>query len=92
MRKRYRVLLFAALVAALAVPFGFGFSLESSDGVSGASEPAIAATMAPATMIGVDFRPTTAADSIIREIPDSAKLIAVGVALFGVAAVVRKRA
>jgi hypothetical protein len=73
MRKRYRVLILAALVAALIVPVGFALSLESS-------------------------LPTRSSDTVVRstvplpDVPDAAKLFAVGTLLIGLAAFVRKAA
>jgi len=48
MRKRYRVLLLAALVAALVVPVGFALSLESSvSHAQTAAAPMVATTLLP---------------------------------------------
>ena len=76
MRKRYRVLLLAALTA-LVVPVGFALSLDSSPVATqlvytGMLPGAVAAPALPWTM------------------PDSAKLFGVGTLLFGLAAAVRK--
>jgi hypothetical protein len=76
MRKRYRVLLLAALVAALIVPVGFALSLDSTPVAtqliySGMLPGAVAAPAVPWTM------------------PASAKLLIVGTMLFGLAAAVK---
>lgn len=74
MRKRYRVLLLAALVAALVVPFGFALSVDSVATVvhAGLLPGAVPAPALPWT------------------IPDAAKLLGVGTLLIGLAAAVRK--
>jgi hypothetical protein len=93
MRKRYRVILLAAIVAALVVPVGFALSLESG----AATQRVEAMSMAPRayatpTAAIVSVRPAAAplpvhpADSV----PDGAKLFVVGAGLFGLAAVVRR--
>jgi hypothetical protein len=74
MRKRYRVLVLAALVAALIVPVGFALSLESPAPLMRVSS---AALDAPAAGL-----PWT--------VPGSAKLFIVGTVLFGLAAFVRR--
>lgn len=93
MRKRYRVLLLAAIVAALVVPVGFALSLEST--ASALRTPrAAAVTTAPAAVASsiilkpVQLEPTTT--PLVRQMPDSAKLLLVGTALFGLAAAVRR--
>jgi hypothetical protein len=76
MRKRYRVLLLAALVAALVVPFGFALSVDSAP----------VATIVHTSMIpGAVPAPT-----VPWTMPDAAKLFGVGTLLFGLAAAVRK--
>jgi hypothetical protein len=79
MRKRYRVLFIAALVAALVVPVGFALSIDSTPLATqlvvvhpGMLPGAVAAPTLPWTM------------------PGSAKLLVVGTLLFGLAAAVRK--
>jgi hypothetical protein len=74
MRKRYRVLLFAALVAALVVPVGFALSIDSTPMTSRFTHPVVAA---PAILPSWSM-------------PDAAKLFFVGTVLFGLAAAVRK--
>jgi hypothetical protein len=79
MRKRYKVVLLAAIVAAVIVPAGFALSLSPST-----DRPVAAA--APATII-LSPRSEPAPEPIV---PDAAKLLLVGTGLFGLAAVVRK--
>ena len=74
MRKRYRVLLLAAIVAALGVPVGFALSLDS---MPVATQIVYASVAAPVTL------PTWT-------MPDAAKLLGIGTLLFGLAAAVRK--
>ena len=98
MRKRYRVLILAAVAAALIVPVGFALSLESTPSNSHpryAPVPAAAtviptaATTALTTPVSVRLgSPETG--SLFEAVPDSAKLFCVGAVLFGLAAVVRK--
>lgn len=79
MRKRYLVLLFAVLVAALVVPVGFALSLDSTPVATQFVHQALlpGAVAAPAL-------PWT------WSLPDAAKLLGVGTLLFGLAAAVRK--
>jgi hypothetical protein len=79
MRKRYRVLLLAALVAAFVVPVGFALSLDS---VPVATQIVRAGVVAPKVF------PSWSLPS--WSMPDSAKLLFVGTVLFGLAAAVRK--
>jgi hypothetical protein len=109
MRKRYRVLLLAAIVAALVVPVGFALSLESSSGparlrhLSVNSVTAVDESGAPGTSVAVQSAAVASSVLVSRaavdppaavivphSVPDSAKLLLVGTALFGLAAAVRK--
>ena len=85
MRKRYRVLLMAALIACLAVPLGFALSLTAQ------REPAIARRDIPvtiATPVTNSFH--SSPNPILDPLRDAAKLMLVGAMLIGVAALVRK--
>jgi len=93
MRKRYRVVLLAAIVAALIVPVGFALSLESSAStavaphavVTTASTAPVASSLVLAPSgVNADDTPFT------HPLPDAAKLLLVGTTLFGLAAAVRK--
>ena len=97
MRKRYRVLLLAAIAAALIVPVGFALSLESGAATPhvryGATVAAPAAhTVVSAPVVHSVYRPAADSSSqrTVPGVPDGAKLFAVGTALFGLAAVVRR--
>ena len=79
MRKRYRVLMLAALVAALGVPVGFALSLEGAP----VTTQFISTAMLPGAI---------PAPALPWTMPDSAKLFGVGAMLFGLAAAVRKTA
>jgi hypothetical protein len=92
-RKRYRILLFAALVAALAVPVGFALSL----GAAPSTQPSVRPVARPIASAPVVLHTRNAASPSGRTssswIPqgfDTAGLVIVGTVLFGLAAVVRK--
>jgi hypothetical protein len=90
MRKRYRVLILAVIVAAIAVPLGFALSLESSVAptvvVSDINVVAASSTKPHLALVqtSVPSRPGLPA------LPDGAKLLFVGSALFGLAGVMRR--
>ena len=88
-RKRVRVLLLAAIAAAFIVPVGFALSLESES--ASANRSAVALTTAstgrlPLRLVSNDGP----MGSLLRPVPDAAKLILVGTTLIGLAAAVRK--
>jgi len=98
-RKRYRVLFFAALVAALAVPVGFALSLDSAPiqtaHVRHLSATAVASSAAVAVTSSVvlaapTVQPVAGRALHVPVVPDAAKLLLVGSVLFGLAAFVRK--
>ena len=83
--------MFAALVAALAVPVGYAVSLESAPFTTrtharAGSDVRAAAVLAPITLRTPD-RSATHPD---QPVPDAAKLLGVGTILFGLAAVLRR--
>jgi len=90
MRKRYRVLVLAAIVASFIVPVGFALSLESGAATPpvqyAAAAPAVRAASGPA-LVAVG---QSAAPLVPHTVPESAKLFVLGTALFGVAAAVRR--
>lgn len=100
MRKRYRVLIFASLVAALVVPVGYALSVESVPTTSHARHAAVdvpagssfivpvaAAVAAPrAILVSIGTVETPAR----RPMSDAAQLFGIGTVLFGLAAFVRK--
>jgi hypothetical protein len=98
MRKRYRVLFFAALVAAFAVPVGFAWSIDSSQVRTAhiPQRPAVAVPPASTTLTSSVVLAAPAAERApqgvlqMPAVPDSAKLLLVGTILFGLAAFVRK--
>lgn len=77
MRKRYRVLLLAALVAAFIVPVGFALSLDTTP-------------VATQLVYGGLLPNAVAPPAKVWTLPDAAKLLAVGTLLFGLAAAVRR--
>jgi hypothetical protein len=99
MRKRTRVLLLAAIVAAFVVPVSFAWSVDSGtvqSPVAHLPAAAVASTAASVTSSVVIAAP--AATHLARpepragrrHVPDAAKLLLVGTVLFGLAAFVRK--
>ena len=91
MRKRYRVLILAALVAALVVPVGYALSIDSALKAPrtryAVAIPAATVVAAPMVMPRVG---DAAPNSLLRPLADSAKLLCIGTMLFGLAAAVRK--
>lgn len=85
-RKRFRILLLAAIVAALAVPVGFALSLEP------ASVPSThyVAVAAPGAALPLLVRRARGSLGAVHTTEDAAKLLLVGSVLFGLAAAVRK--
>jgi hypothetical protein len=75
MRKRYRVLLLAFIAAACVVPVGYALSLESESDLVSAPPVVVAA-------------PVQAVQQ--PEMSEGARLVLVGGAFFGLAAVVRR--
>lgn len=92
MRKRYRVLIFAALVAALIVPVGYALSIESTPKAPRTHYAAVipAAATAVAAPMMMPHVGDAAAVSMMYPVSDSAKLLCIGTILFGLAAAVRK--
>ncbi len=91
MRKRYRVLVLAALAAAVAVPLTFGLSLESKPAVVTVPHAGNVAIVAASAKSYSLFLPEQARPrSSMPQLPDGAKLLFVGSALFGLAGVMRK--
>jgi hypothetical protein len=94
LRKRYRVLIFAALAAALIVPVGYALSIDSKPK---ATRP-VFTPIAPAATATVVARPLMmplvgdlmTPVSMMYPVSDSAKLLCIGTVLFGLAAAVRK--
>jgi hypothetical protein len=91
MRKRNRVLILAALVAAFIVPVGYALSIDSMPNARVArytpNVPAAAAVVAaPIVLTHVPG----GAPTPFYPVSDSAKLLCIGTALVGLAAAVRK--
>jgi hypothetical protein len=89
MRKRTRVLLLIALVAAIIVPVGFALSLESGERAVSAVHGVV-----PVAQIRTANAPvvatTTSAMTSLPEVPEGAKLLVIGTGLFGLAAAMRR--
>ena len=100
MRKRTRVLLLAAVVAAFVVPVSFAWSIDSGQ-VQSPVGHLPAAAVAASTAASVTSSVVIAAPAATHvagprsgasplHVPDSAKLLLVGTVLFGLAAFVRR--
>jgi hypothetical protein len=92
MRKRFRVLVLAATIAAVGVPLGFALSREAdavaiTPHLQGAA--VVASTM---TVPAVAARDRAVSTSSLPSVPDGAKLLFVGTVLVGVAAAMRRAA
>lgn len=89
LRKRYRVLLLAALVVVLTVPLGFALSVPSSPSPSPIERrtEAIAASVTMSRRMPVTSTTNPAAS---QQLLESIKLIAVGSLLMGCASIARK--
>ena len=92
MRKRFRVLLLAAIVAAVVVPVGFALSLESTPAIAIQPRARVNVMAAPAStaVVAPVLIHADAATGSSRPEYGAAKLLFVGTALFGLAAAVRK--
>jgi hypothetical protein len=92
MRKRYRVLIFAALAAALIVPVGYALSIDSTPATTRAGHAVVpaAAVSAVAAPVMMHRMKETEAAPMLSPLNEAAKLIVVGTILFGLAAAVRK--
>jgi hypothetical protein len=89
MRKRYRVLIFAALVAALIVPVGYALSIESRPKTTNARYAAVVPTAVAAPVI-IRHAGDVSSAPVLSPVNDAVKLVFVGTILFGLAAAVRK--
>ena len=92
MRKRYRVLILAALVAALCVPVGYALSIDSTPKAQ-RTRYAVAIPAAATVVAAPMMMPRVgdvASNSLTSPLGDSAKLLCIGTILFGLAAAVRK--
>ena len=91
MRKRFRVLALAAIIAAIGVPVGFALSREAdavavTPHMQGAAVVASTIAAAPNMMA----RDRSASIPSLPSLPDGAKLLFVGTVLVGVAAAMRR--
>jgi len=84
MRKRYRVLILVAVVAAFIVPVGFALSLESPSPDASLSSTALVTSAALLQPV------SNAAALVLRPVPNGAWLLLVGTLLLGFAAFVRR--
>jgi len=89
-RKRFRILLLAAIVAALAVPVGFALSLDPAPPAHSVRYVAtsVATSTALPALVGTSDAITSVAS--VHTAQDAVKLLLVGTVLLGLAAAVRK--
>jgi hypothetical protein len=97
MGKRYRVLILAALVAALIVPVGYALSIDSNPKGTHARNEVIRAAAVTAVPAPVMRRPhaaeaTKKSEALLSPMLDAAKLLCIGTILLGLAVAVRKAA
>ena len=93
MRKRYRVLIFAALVAALVVPVGYALSIDSKPKTTHATRYNAVPTAhvnVVAAPVMVPRAAEATSETTLSPVSDAAKLLCIGTVLFGLAAAVRK--
>lgn len=95
MRKRYRVLLLAAVVAAFVVPVGFALSLESNQTPTSSHvrvPVAIPQTMAytPVAAAAPMHATNSSISSALHPVPEGVRLFFLGSALFAIAAAMRR--
>jgi len=96
MRKRYRVLIIAALVAAFAARLGYAVSIEAQRSVAvygrpGAGHASATAVVAASPVLHPAAPPSPHVTSPTHTpLPDAGKLLLVGTFLFGLSALVRK--
>ncbi len=90
MRKRFRVLLLAAIVAAVVVPVGFALSLENGPAVTRSTTIVATSTGVAAPALIPMGSPAFAQH--LAPVSDGARLVVVGTLLFGLAAMVRRAA
>jgi hypothetical protein len=95
-RKRFRVLSLAAIIAAAAVPFGFALSLPSDPIVTRPELRVVSATSTSVRMLPLVAGPQRGESLLgpysFDNVSDEARLFIMGAALFGIAAAVRKSA
>src|SRR3989442_7432649 len=92
MRARAPVMILAAAVgtAALVVPVALAISLDVPPPMSDFSRLAIHPAPVPMNVSVVAAAPVAPVQSIVPQVPDGAKFLLVGSALFGLAAAVRR--
>lgn len=94
-RKRYRVLILAAIAVAVIVPFGFALSLEQQRPMRLTAAAPIFDVGSPSlgpALFDVSHRSTTFQSSLPfrSRVPDSAGLFIIGAVLIGAAIAVRR--
>lgn len=91
LRKRHRILVLAALVAAIVVPLGFALTLEStSDVVAAPTGGNVGIVAASAKTYALALPAAAPPSRVFPQVPDGLKLLFVGSALFGLAGAIRR--
>jgi len=92
MRKRFRVLVLAAIVVTIVVPVGFALTVrpESLMTSTRAGESSSVGSFASFALPAAVLVTTGDRDAVLDHVPDAARLFVMGAILFGLAAVVRK--
>jgi hypothetical protein len=91
-RRRYRVVVLAAIVAALVVPVGFALSLSSGNGRAADGIRPIVPVESFAASSPVLLSTDREEAPFFDDVPDAAKLFLVGTMLVGIAIAVRRSA
>jgi hypothetical protein len=93
-RKRFRVLSLAAIIAAAAVPFGFALSVPSDPVATRPDLRVVSATSTSIRMLPLVAAPQSGGSLFgtydLDNVSDEARLLIMGAALFGLAAAVHK--
>ena len=90
MRKRFRVLILAAVVVAVVVPLAVALSVETSDAVVQSGVPGEATVVAMTTSAGGGTLVRTTAVPLFAGLPDGARLLLLGAFLFALAAGIKR--
>ena len=89
-RKRYRILILAALVAAVIVPLGFALSVDSTPAVGASAAGNVGIVAASAKTYALTLPQAEQPRTFFPQLPDGIKLLFVGSALFGLAGAIRR--
>ena len=90
MRKRFRVLILAALVIAVVVPLAVALSFEPAQSTVPVAVPADATVVAMATNTSTSALARPSVTPLFSGLPDGARLLLLGAILFALAAGVKR--